>query len=92
MQAAQEALSAVTVRGQAAGGLVTVEMTGRAEMKRVTIDPSLMAPGEKEMLEDLIVAATVDAQAKAAEAAKAKMSDVTAGLPIPPGMLGGMKF
>lgn len=86
MQAAQESLGEISVIGQAAGGLVTVTMNGRAEMRGVTIDPSLLAPSEKEMLEDLIVAATKDAQGRAAEAAKEKMADVTAGLPIPPGM------
>ncbi len=92
MQAAQDALAAVTVTGSAGGGLVTVTMSGRAEIKGVVIDPSLLSPSEKEMLEDLIVAATSDAQAKASEAAKEKMASVTAGLPIPPGMLAGLKM
>jgi nucleoid-associated protein EbfC len=92
MQAAQDALAAVTVTGSAGGGLVTVTMSGRAEIKGVVIDPSLLSPSEKEMLEDLIVAATSDAQAKAGEAAKEKMASVTAGLPIPPGMLAGLKM
>ena len=92
MQAAQEQLGQVTVAGQSGGGLVVVTMNGRAEMKGITIDPSLLQVAEKEMLEDLIVAATKDAQDKAAEAAKIKMADVTAGLPIPPGLLGGMKM
>lgn len=92
MQAAQEQLGQVTVAGQSGGGLVIVTMNGRAEMKGITIDPSLLQASEKEMLEDLIVAATKDAQDKAAEAAKSKMADVTAGLPIPPGLLGGMKM
>ena len=92
MQAAQDALAAVSVTGSAGGGLVKVTMTGRAEIKAVVIDPSLLTPSEKEMLEDLIVAATSDAQAKAAEVAKEKMAGVTAGLPIPPGMLNGLKM
>ncbi len=92
MQAAQEALSAVVVTGSSGGGLVTVTMTGRADMKGIVIDPSLLKADEKEMLEDLIVAAIADAQAKAAEAAKDKMATVTAGLPIPPGLLGGLKM
>lgn len=90
MQAAQEALGQISVTGQSGGGLVVVTMTGRAEMTAITIDPSLLQGSEKEMLEDLIVAATKDAQHKAGEAAKTKMADVTAGLPIPPGLLGGM--
>jgi nucleoid-associated protein EbfC len=92
MQAAQDALSAVTVTGSAGGGLVTVTMTGRSEMKGIVIDPSLLSPSEKEMLEDLIIAATSDAQNKAADAAKEKMASVTAGLPIPPGMMNGLKM
>jgi nucleoid-associated protein EbfC len=92
MQAAQDALAAVNVTGSAGGGLVTVTMSGRSEMKGIVIDPSLLSPGEKEMLEDLIVAATADAQAKAADVAKEKMASVTAGLPIPPGMMNGLKM
>ncbi len=92
MQSAQDALSAVNVTGTAGGGLVSVTMSGRAEMKGVVIDPSLLSPNEKEMLEDLIVAATADAQAKAADVAKEKMASVTAGLPIPPGMLNALKM
>jgi nucleoid-associated protein EbfC len=92
MQAAQDALAAISVTGSAGGGLVTVTMTGRSEIKGVVIDPSLLSPNEKEMLEDLIVAATTDAQAKAADVAKEKMASLTAGLPLPPGMLNGMKM
>ena len=92
MQAAQEALGGIVVTGQSGGGLVVVTMTGRAEMTAIRIDPSLVQATEKDMLEDLIVAATKDAQHKAGEAAKAKMADVTAGMPIPPGLLSGLKL
>jgi DNA-binding YbaB/EbfC family protein len=93
MQAMQESLGEQQVTGQAGGGLVSVTMNGRSEMLGVRIDPSLLTASEKEMLEDLIVAATKDAQTRAAEMAKAKMAEVTAGLPIPPGLsLGGLKF
>jgi DNA-binding YbaB/EbfC family protein len=91
MQAMQESLGALEVTGTAGGGLVTVTMSGKTEMRSIVIDPSLLAPGEKAMLEDLIVAAVKDAQMKAQSAAQERMAEVTAGLPIPPGMLPGMK-
>lgn len=93
MQAMQESLGALEVTGTSGGGLVTVTMTGKAEMRGIVIDPSLMVPTERAMLEDLIVAAVKDASTKAAAAAQEQMAEVTAGLPIPPGMsLPGMKF
>lgn len=93
MQAAQESLAAMTVTGQSGGGLVQVTLNGKGEMLAVVIDPSLLAPAEKAMVEDLVVAAVKDGQAKAADAAKEKMAEVTAGLPIPPGLsLPGLKF
>ncbi len=91
--AVQESLAQTTVTGQAGGGLVTVTMDGRGEMRGVKIDPSLMSPKEVELLEDLVLAATGDAKAKAEAVSQSKMKDVTAGLPIPPGMsFPGMKF
>ena len=66
-------------------GLVKVVVTCRNDVKRVTIDPSVMADGDKEMLEDLVVAAMNDALRRAEATAAERMSSVTAGLPLPPG-------
>jgi nucleoid-associated protein EbfC len=91
--AMQETLTQVTVTGVSGGGLVQVTMNGKGEMRSVKIDPSLMKPEDAEMLEDLIVAANTDAKAKADVVSQEKMKEVTAGLPIPPGMsIPGLKF
>jgi nucleoid-associated protein EbfC len=82
----QAQLEQVVVHGQAGGGAVKVTVTGKLSLKGVEIDPSLMQPGEHEMLEDLIVTAFNDAKGKAEAAAAEAMKSVTAGLPIPPGM------
>lgn len=90
---AQEELASLTVEGQSGGGMVKVTMNGKGEMRGIKIDPSLMNQAETEMLEDLILAACTDAKSKAEAAAQDKMKDVTAGLPIPPGLsLPGLKF
>jgi hypothetical protein len=73
------------VEGQAGSGLVKVVMTGRHEVKRVTIDPKLLAD-DKEMLEDLVTAAFNEAARKVDATTQEKMSAATAGLPLPPGM------
>ena len=86
MQKMQEELAQVEVSGQSGGGLVKVTLDGKGNMRRVAIDPSLMKPDETEILEDLVVAATQDAKAKAENALQEKMSEVTGGLPLPPGM------
>ncbi|MEO1694815.1 MAG: YbaB/EbfC family nucleoid-associated protein [Pseudomonadota bacterium] len=86
MQEAQEELAAMEVEGQSGGGMVVVTMSGKSDLKSIKIDPSLMVADEREVLEDLIVAATTDAKTKVEEATAAKMQDVTGGLPIPPGM------
>jgi DNA-binding YbaB/EbfC family protein len=83
---AQEALSRVEVEGQSGGGLVTVTLSGKFDMKAIKLDPSLMKPEDVEMTEDLIVAAFADAKGKAERAAAEVMQEVTAGLPLPPGM------
>jgi DNA-binding YbaB/EbfC family protein len=85
LKKAQEALAAVEVEGQSGAGLVKVVITCRNEVKRVTIDPSMMADGDKEMLEDLVVAALNDGLRRAEATAAERMSSVTAGLPLPPG-------
>ena len=90
---AQEELANLMVEGQSGGGMVKVSMNGKGEMRGVKIDPTLLNPTEAEMLEDLILAANADAKSKAEAAAQEKMKDVTAGLPIPPGLsLPGLKF
>lgn len=85
LKKAQEALAGVEVEGQSGAGLVKVVVTCRNDVKRVSIDPSMMADGDKEMLEDLIVAAMNDALRRAEQTASERMSSVTAGLPLPPG-------
>jgi hypothetical protein len=92
MAGVQEALTQLTVTGEAGGGLIKVTMNGRGELRGVKIDPSLTTSGEVEMLEDLIVAAHNDAKSKAEAAAQEKMQAVAAGLPLPPGFsLPGLK-
>jgi DNA-binding YbaB/EbfC family protein len=86
MEALQAELDTVEVEGTAGGGLVTVKLTGKGDMKGVKIDDSLIKPGEKEILEDLLVAAHADARRKAETVMKEKMQGLTGGLPLPPGM------
>lgn len=86
MQQMQEELAALEISGQSGGGLVTVTLTGKGDMKRVRIDPSLLKPEEAEIVEDLIIAAAQDAKTKVEAALQEKMQSVTGGLPIPPGM------
>ncbi|WP_027833949.1 YbaB/EbfC family nucleoid-associated protein [Maritalea myrionectae] len=83
MQAELEALEVV---GTAGGDAVQVTLTGKGEMRGVKVDPSLLKPDEAEIVEDLIIAAHADAKQKSEEMAQEKMKEVTAGLPIPPGM------
>ena len=82
----QDSLGNVVVEGRAGAGLVTVSLSGKGELMGIKIDPSLLKPEDAEMLEDLIVAAHNDAKTKAEEEAARQMSEVTAGLPLPPGM------
>ena len=80
----QEQLAQVEVEGQSGAGLVKVLVTCRNEVKRVTIDPSLVGE-DKDMLEDLVVAAVNDALRRAEQTAQERMGSVTSGLPLPPG-------
>ncbi len=80
LKKAQEELAFVEVTGESGSGMVKVLMTCKHEVKRITIDPSLLAD-DKDMLEDLVAAAFNDAVRKAAETSEAKMSKLTAGLP-----------
>jgi DNA-binding YbaB/EbfC family protein len=84
LKKAQEQLSGVEVEGQSGAGLVKVVMTCRNEVKRVSIDPSLMGE-DKDMLEDLVVAAFNDTLRRAEQTASEHMGSVTQGLPLPPG-------
>lgn len=85
LQSAQEELEALEVEGKAGGGLVTVKMTGKGAVIGLSIDESLVKPEEREILEDLIIAAINDAKSRAEQAAQEKMQSVTGGLPLPPG-------
>ncbi|BAQ47457.1 MULTISPECIES: YbaB/EbfC family nucleoid-associated protein [Methylobacterium] len=82
----QSELDGVQVTGASGGGSVSVTMTAKGDVKGLTLDPALLVPDEKEILEDLIVAALNDAKAKAERAAQERMQDLTKGLPLPPGM------
>ncbi len=86
LQEAQEELGRLEVEGLSGGGMVRIAMTAKGEVKSVEIDPSLMTPSDKEILEDLIMAAFADAKGKADSAATEKMQSLTAGLSLPPGM------
>jgi DNA-binding YbaB/EbfC family protein len=84
MQKAQQELANMEVTGQSGGGLVTVVMTGRHDVKRVSIDPSLLTD-DKDMLEDLIAAAVNDAVHQVEKTTQEKMAGMTAGLNLPGG-------
>jgi len=86
MEAMQAELDRLEVSGTSGGGLVTVTLTAKGEMKGVQVDPSLVKPDEKEILEDLIVAAHGDARRKAEALMQDKMKSLTGGLPLPPGL------
>jgi DNA-binding YbaB/EbfC family protein len=86
MEALQAELDTIEVEGVAGGGLVTVALTAKGEMKGAKIDDSLLKPGEREIVEDLLVAAHADARRKAESVVKEKMQGLTGGLPLPPGM------
>jgi nucleoid-associated protein EbfC len=86
MESMQAELDQIEVTGTSGGGLVSVTLSGKGEMKSVKIDETLIKPSEKEIVEDLIVAAHADARRKAEALLQEKMKDVTGGLPLPPGM------
>ena len=85
MRRMQEQLAGIEVEGQAGTGLVKVVMTCKHDVKRVSIDPSLLSD-DKDMLEDLVAAAVNDAVRRVESTVQEKMAGVTAGLPLPPGM------
>ncbi len=83
-QKAQEEIGNMEVQGESGGGLVKILMTGKREVRKLSIDDSLVGD-DKDMLEDLVAAAINDAVHKVAKMKKEKMSDLTSGMPIPPG-------
>tara|TARA_B100001142_G_C14119263_1_gene572342 strand:- start:274 stop:597 length:324 start_codon:yes stop_codon:yes gene_type:complete len=86
MAEVQEKLSLIEVEGSSGGGMVKVIATAKGEIKSVLIDDSLIIKEEKEMMEDLIVAAINDAKQKGETASQDEMKSVTGGIPLPPGM------
>jgi nucleoid-associated protein EbfC len=86
MEAMQAELDQIEVEGSAGGGMVTVRMSAKGELNGLRVDPSLMKPDEKEIVEDLVVAAHADARRKAEALVQDKMKALTGGLPLPPGL------
>jgi DNA-binding YbaB/EbfC family protein len=86
MQELQTELDRIEVEGNAGGGLVAVTLSAKGELRGVKIDDSLIKPDEKEILEDLMVAAHADARRKAEDLVQEKMKSLTGGLPLPPGL------
>ncbi|MBO6640017.1 MAG: YbaB/EbfC family nucleoid-associated protein [Roseitalea sp.] len=86
MQAMQAEMDQMTADGTAGGGMVTVTLTGKGAMKALKIDPSMFSEDDVEILEDLIIAAHSDAKAKIEQIVAEKTQEMTAGLPLPPGM------
>ena len=86
MQDVQAELDNLEVEGASGGGVVTVKVSGKGNLKAISIDPSLLIPDEKEILEDLIVAAMNDARGKAERTMQERMAEITKGLPLPPGL------
>ena len=90
MQRMQEELAETCVMGTAGGGMVSVTLTGKGEMTAVEIDPSLLKEEEKEIVEDLVMAAHNDAKARMEALVAEKMREATGGLSLPPGLNLGM--
>ena len=86
MEAMQAELDRIEVEGTAGGGLVTVKLSAKSELKGVHIDPSLLKPDEAEIVEDLIVAAHADGRRKLEALLQERMQALTGGLPLPPGL------
>ena len=86
VQQMQDELAGIEIDGQSGGGLVKVTLTGKGDLKKVRIDPSLVKPEEAEILEDLIVAAVADAKGKLDVKLQTKMQEMAGGLPLPPGL------
>jgi hypothetical protein len=86
MQELQAELDTIEVEGTSGGGMVTVKLSAKGDLKGIKVDDSLMKPGEKEILEDLLVAAHADARRKAEAVMQEKMKGLTGGMPLPPGL------
>jgi DNA-binding YbaB/EbfC family protein len=86
LQQFQERLAEITITGSSAAGMVQVTLNGKGEMRTVKLDPSLVSKDEKEVLEDLIVAAFADAKGKVEAHVREEMSKLTGGLNLPPGL------
>jgi hypothetical protein len=86
MEAMQADLDQITVEGSTGGGLVTVTLTAKGDMKGIRIDSSLMKPNEAGIVEDLVVAAHAEARRKAEALMQEKMQSIAGGLPLPPGL------
>jgi|ERR1700683_790257 hypothetical protein len=86
MEAMQAELERIEVEGAAGGGLVTVKLSGKGDLRGVSIDDSLVKPDQKEILEDLVVAAHAEAKRKLESQLAEKMQALTGGLPLPPGL------
>lgn len=82
----QESLERITVTGESGAGLVKATATAKGELTALDIDPSIFVASEKEVVEDLILAAIKDAQSRASERAQEEMGKITEGLGLPPGM------
>jgi len=83
---AQERVASIEAEGVSGAGMVRAVVSGKGELRRLAIDPALMTPQDREVLEDLVIAAVNDAHARAQEAAQGEMAKLTEGLPLPPGM------
>lgn len=86
MQEMQAKLEAAEVEGSAGAGMVKVTLTGKGDLRRVSIDPGLMTADDREVLEDLLIAAHADARQKVEATMADAMKDATAGLSLPPGL------
>jgi len=82
----QARLEAATVTGQSGGGMVKVTLNGKGAMTGISIEASLLKPEDREIVEDLVVAAHADAKAKVEAMMAEQMKEVTGGLPLPPGL------
>jgi DNA-binding YbaB/EbfC family protein len=86
MQQMQERLAGIEIEGTAGAGMVKITLTGKGELRRVKIDPSLFKPDDAEVVEDLIVAAHADARGKLDARLQEEMAKITGGLNLPPGI------
>jgi nucleoid-associated protein EbfC len=86
METMQAELDRIAVDGTAGGGLVTVTLSGKGDLRSAKVDPSLLKPDQKEIIEDLFVAAHADARRKLEALLQERMQSLTGGLPLPPGL------